>query len=170
MKTSAPDIVFFITHDHYPSRNGMIGDYLSTRRFAARYPEIRTAVVKFGVPNSKVKISDDGIWLFQPGIGWIDVGATRAFVYFPVSFEPEDIALQPPGCEAGAPSFAHRQWRVVTEFLENALPTIGPCINHPARARLACNKLHQQRFAAAAGLRFIPGLVTNDPGRPRQAR
>lgn len=163
MKPSAPDVIFFVTHDQFPSRSGVIGDYLSTRRFASLYPEIGVGVVKFGVPESKVRISDDGIGLFQPGIGWTDIGAARAFVYHPVSFEPEDIALEPPGGEAGAPSFAHRQWRVISEFLENALPTIGPCINHPARARLACNKLHQRKFAAAAGLRFVPGLVTNDP-------
>ncbi len=162
LKCRNADIVFFVTRSAYPARGAPLGDYLSTERFAANDPDIDVAVLTFGEPATKICIRERRICIHQPDTGWIDLSKGRVFVYFPVSFELEDVALRPPDDSGGPSSFAHRQWRVVTELLENTLPTYGACINHPARSRLACNKLHQRSALRSERLRFIPGLVTND--------
>ena len=140
----------------------MIGDYLSTGRFAATDPGMDVAVVTFGEAATKICIRGRRICAHQPDTGWIDLSKSRVFVYFPVSFELEDVTLRPLDDDGQHSSFAHRQWRVITELLENTLPTIGACINHPARSRLSCNKLYQRSALRSERLRFIPGLVTND--------
>ena len=162
MKCRPADIVFFVTRPDYPARGGMIGDYLSTGRFAATDPGMDVAVVTFGEAATKICIRGRRICAHQPDTGWIDLSKSRVFVYFPVSFELEDVTLRPLDDDGQHSSFAHRQWRVITELLENTLPTFGACINHPARSRLSCNKLYQRSALRSERLRFIPGLVTND--------
>ena len=162
MKCRNADIVFFVTRPAYPARGNPLGDYLSTERFAANDPNIDVAVVTFGEPATKICIRGRRTCIHQPDAGWIDLSKSRVFVYFPVSFELEDVALRPPDDKRGRASFADRQWRVITELLENTLPTIGACINHPARSRLACNKLYQRSALRSERLRFIPGQVAND--------
>ena len=162
LKCRNADIVFFVTRPTYPARGVPLGDYLSAERFAATNPDINVAVLTFGEPATKVCVRGRRICIHQPDTGWIDLSKSQVFVYFPVSFELEDVTLRHPDQNGGPSSFAHRQWRVVTELLENTLPTIGTCINHPARSRLACNKLYQRSALCSERLRFIPGLVTND--------
>ena len=162
LKCRSADIVFFVTRPDHPARGGTIGDYLSTERFAATEPGIDVAVVRFGEAATKICIRNRCICVHQPDTGWLNLSKSRIFVYFPVSFELEDVTLRSPEDNGGRSSFAHRQWRVITESLENAVPTFGACINHPARARLACNKLYQRSALRSERLRFIPGLVTND--------
>ena len=163
LKCRSADIVFFVTRPAYPARGGTVGDYLSTRRFAATNPDIDVAVLTFGEAATKICIHGQRICIHQPDSGWVDLSKSRGFVYFPVSFELEDVTLRPPDDNGGRPSFGHRQWRVITELLEHTLPTIGACINHPARSRLSCNKLYQRSVLRSERLRYIPGLVTNDP-------
>ena len=170
MKCRSVDIVFFVTPRAYPARGVAIGDYLSTERFASTDPNIEVAVVTFGEPATRICIRGHRICIHQPEIGWIDLSASQAFVYFPVSFELEDVVLRPFDDNGGQPLFAHRQWRVITELLENALPTFGACINHPARARVSCNKLYQRSAMRSDRLRFVPGLVTNDLARLLEGR
>ena len=163
MKCRPADIVFFVTRPAYPARGDVLGDYLSIERFSAADPDIDVAVVVFGEPETRICIRGRRICICQPEAGWIDLSKSRVFVYFPVSFELEDVALRPLDDDGKRSSFAHRQWRVITELLENTLPTFGACINHPARARISGNKLYQRSIMRSERLRFIPGLVTNDP-------
>jgi glutathione synthase/RimK-type ligase-like ATP-grasp enzyme len=84
-------------------------------------------------------------------------------VYFPASFEPEDVALRPPGGDRPWDHFLDRQWRVVAEFIEYRLAARGSCINDPIAARRAANKLIQAAAISRRGLRMPALTVTNDP-------
>ena len=94
----------------------MLGDYLETGRFRQCYPDLDVRVVQFNDPTSEVAITAEGAWLRQERCGAIDLHAAKAFVYFPCSFEPEDLALRPPDRAGEQGLYHHRQWRVVTSL------------------------------------------------------
>lgn len=159
MRGAAHDVVFLVSNPELQGIRTKVGDYVETAAFARRYPELRVAVIRFLDPSTRVVFDDGRCVIAQDACGAVDLGACRLFVYFPASFEPEDVALAP-----AADPFDHRQWRVVAEYLEAALPRFGACVNEPLKARAGCNKLVQRAALARAGLALPPTLATNDGG------
>jgi hypothetical protein len=158
----ACDVVFFLTRADLMAASGPVGDYLDTAGFLAEYPRSRARVLRFNNASTVVTIEDGRLLIAQndePPVNLLDV---KTFVYFPVSFEPEDVALRPISGQGPDESYSHRQWRVVAAYLESALPGIGRCINPPAQARLAANKLVQIDTARKVGVPIAPTVVTND--------
>jgi len=137
---SSPELVFFVAAS---SRN-FLGDYLEIALFCERYPSIDTGVVHFGEPSSEIVIADGHTSIYQDQCGHLELDRVQAFVYFPVSFEPEDVALRTPQRVLEEGFYHHRQWRVVTQWIEYALPQFGRCLNEPLKARAAANKLIQR--------------------------
>ena len=158
-----PDLVFFVTPPWRTTRAGDAGDYLSVARFAERFPDIETRTVHFNDPSSEITVTDGRMVLRQDGCGTIDLSGASAFVYFPYSFEPEDLTLRPPERAREDGSWEHRQWRAIQAWLENALPTWGRCLNAPLKARAASNKLIQMA-AFRLPLAVPPTWIGNDAG------
>ena len=135
-----PDLVFFVTAPW----STISGDYLELERFQTRYPSIDTRVVNFNDPSSEVAVVGECTLLRQDGCGEIDLGTVKAFVYFPLSFEPEDLSLRAADLSHPEGHYDHRQWRVITQWIETSLPVWGRCLNQPQPARATNNKLIQR--------------------------
>jgi hypothetical protein len=158
MGGEAFDVVFMVSNPALRGIRTEVGDYVETVAFARRYPELRVATLRFLDPSTRVLIDDERCVVAQDACGAVDLRKTRLFVYFPASFEPEDVALAP-----SADDYAHRQWRVIAEYLETALPRFGACLNEPLKARAGCNKLVQRAALLRAGLSLPPTVATNAP-------
>jgi glutathione synthase/RimK-type ligase-like ATP-grasp enzyme len=156
-----PDLVFFVTPPWRATRAGDAGDYLDTERFRARFPDLAVSVVHFNDPSSEVTVIDGRTVLHQADCGTIELSAAHAFVYFPYSFEAEDLALRPPNRGQSDGPWEHRQWRAVMAWLEHAMPGWGRCLNDPVRARAASNKLIQMA-AFRLPLAVPPTWIGND--------
>lgn len=159
---NAYDVVFLVSNEDLQGIRTRVGDYVETELFAARYPRLRTAVIRFADPTSRVEIGDDRCVVTQDRCGPVDLARSGLFVYLPASFEPEDVALRPPRPDDPDGHYVHRQWRVIAEYLEAALPRFGLCVNEPTRARAGCNKLIQRQAAVRAGVPIPSTVVTND--------
>jgi hypothetical protein len=158
--TGAVDVVVFVTNPAFAGRRSAVGDYLDLALFKQRYPELRVQVVAFNDPATQVEWDGSAIRIAHPSFGTVDPAAARLVVYMPVSFEPEDVAMHPPGGNDSESVFAHRQWRVLGEFLELLLSDHPNCINDPRRARFASNKPAQLRRLLQAGLSVLPIAVS----------
>ena len=86
----------------------------------------------------------------------------------PVSFDVEETDLASTRDDERWPTFAHWQWRPITEYLEERLPKVGPCINDPRAARRANNKLLQWEALRGAGLEMPPLAVATQWPRAGQ--
>ncbi|MSP84036.1 MAG: hypothetical protein EXQ94_14295 [Alphaproteobacteria bacterium] len=160
-EAAAYDVVFFVSNPELRGLKQSVGDYVETAGFAARYPSLRCATIRFSDPSTVVAIGDDACVIAQDHIGAVDIAKSRFFVYFPASFEPEDVSLHPVRHDVPHAHYLHRQWRVVAEYLEASLPRFGRCLNQPLLARAGCNKLIQRRAARSAGARLAPTMVAN---------
>ncbi len=156
-----PDLVFLVTPPWRTTRAGDAGDYLATRRFIERFPDIETRVVYFNDPSSEITVVADRTTLRQDGCGTINLSGASAFVYFPYSFEPEDLALQPPERNREDGHWEHRQWRAIQAWMEHAMPLWGRCLNAPLKARAASNKLIQMA-AFRLPMAVPPTWIGND--------
>lgn len=165
MRGEAFDVVFMVSNPALRVIRTVVGDYVETAAFARRYPELRVATLRFLDPSTRVVIDDERCVVAQDACGAVELRATCLFVYFPASFEPEDVALVPT-----ADDYDHRQWRVIAEYLETALPRFGACLNEPLKARAGCNKLVQRVALARAGLSLPATLATNEPTRGPSCR
>lgn len=154
-----PDVVFFVSPPEYPAQSGPIGDYLGVASFA-RETGLTAQTVPFCAAEASVLFDRSRLLLWSGTDEAIDLLKVRAFVWFPVSFEPDHLVFRAstPGPFAG---YEYRQWRVVTSFVEQKLPRIAPCVNDPTAARLASNKLIQLEQAAALGLPVLDTLITS---------
>jgi hypothetical protein len=161
MHGSAPfDLLAFVTRPSFSSRRGPIGDYLELMLFKRAHPELSVCVIEFNDPEMQVDWNGAALSLIHPRFGATEVGCARLVLYMPVSFEPEDIAMRPHAGYGSQAIFAHRQWRVVSDFLEIRLASHPNCINNPRRARFACNKLAQLEQLRQAGIVTLPIRVT----------
>ena len=159
------DVVFFVSREDLRGIRTKVGDYVETAAFAARYPDLGTAVIRFGDPTTSLDMDDERCVVTQDRCGAVDLTRCRLFAYFPASFEPEDVSLRPAGTGDAEGVYDHRQWRVVAEYLEAALPRFGACVNEPLRARAGCNKLIQRDALRRAGLALPATTVgTARPG------
>ncbi|MDA0218636.1 MAG: hypothetical protein O3B22_03500 [Proteobacteria bacterium] len=156
-----PDLVFFVTPPWRTTRAGDAGDYLSIERFRQRFPEIETRTVFFNDPSTRVRVQGDVTVLQQDGCGTIELSAASAYVYFPYSFEPEDLTLRPPERAREEGHWEHRQWRAIQAWIESAAPVWGRCLNAPLKARAASNKLIQMS-AFRLPLAVPPTWIGND--------
>ena len=159
--SSAFDVIAFVTRGDFPGRRGSIGDYLSLGEFQKAYPDLSICVLEFNDPDTRVQSDGAMFSIAHPRFGTADVGSAKLVLYMPVSFEPEDVALQPGTHRNVDAVFGHRQWRVITEFLEVTLSRHPNCINDPRRARLACNKLAQLRLLKEASIPILPIRVAD---------
>jgi hypothetical protein len=137
------DVVFFVTPPWRTTRAGDAGDYLDVELFRCRFPGLDARVVNFNDPSTEIVLEGGSARLSQAGCGTIDLARIGVAVYFPYSFEPEDVALRPPAPETEEGPWEHRQWRAITFWLEDALPRLARCLNAPTRSRAASNKLIQ---------------------------
>jgi len=156
-----PDLVFFVTPPWRTTRAGDAGDYLGIEHFRKRFPDIETRVVYFNDPSSEIRVHDNRTVLHQDGCGTIALSAAAAYVYFPYSFEPEDLALRPPDRSGEDGPWEHRQWRAIQAWIEYAAPSWGRCLNAPLKARAASNKLIQMA-AFRLPLAVPPTWIGND--------
>lgn len=164
------DVVFFVSREDLRGIRSLVGDYVEAASFAARYPELRTAVIRFGDPTTEFAMDDERCVVIQECCGAVDLTRCRLFAYFPASFEPEDVSLRPAQVGDVGGAYDHRQWRVVAEYLETALPRFGACVNEPLRARAGCNKLIQRSALHHAGLAMPATIVgTSRPNLPGPA-
>ena len=160
-RLDTPDLVFFVTPPWRTTRAGDTGDYLSVERFTSRFPDIATKVVHFNDPSTQVKVSENRTVLYQDGCGTIELSGASAYVYFPYSFEPEDLALRPPDRTREDGPWQHRQWRAIQAWIESAAPVWGRCLNAPLKARAASNKLIQMA-AFRLPMAVPPTWIGND--------
>ncbi len=157
----SPDLVFLVTPPWRTTRAGDAGDYLAVAHFAARFPEIETRVVYFNDPSTEITVVADRTMLRQDGCGTIALSGASAYVYFPYSFEPEDLSLRPPERARDDGHWEHRQWRAIQAWIEHALPVWGRCLNAPLKARAASNKLIQMS-AFRLPMAVPPTWIGND--------
>jgi hypothetical protein len=152
------DILAVVTRSSFASGLGPIGDHLNLRALASRRPDLVVRIIELNARQTFFHLDADVLRIEQQGQPAIELGSAGLVLYMPVSFDVEetDIALTP-GDERW-PVFAHWQWRPITEYLEDRLPRIGPCVNRPHAARRANNKLLQWEVLRAAGLE-IPLLA-----------
>lgn len=160
------DIVFFVTPPWRTTRAGDAGDYLDVARFRSRFPGLTVSVVHFNDPSSEVTVIDGRTVLRQDTCGTIALSDARAFVYFPYSFEPEDLALRAPDRSLPDGPWEHRQWRAVSAWIEHAMPRWGRCLNDPEKAKAASNKLIQMA-AFRPPLAVPPTWIGNDGSAAR---
>ena len=137
------DVVFIVTPPWQTTRYGGAGDYMDVALFRSRFPDLVARTVRFNDPSTDVEIAGGRALLHQDECGTIDLARVATFVYFPYSFEPEDVALRPPDRSLPDHHWEHRQWRAIGAWLEDSLPRFGRCLNDPAKARAASNKLIQ---------------------------
>jgi glutathione synthase/RimK-type ligase-like ATP-grasp enzyme len=166
MNPASHDIVFFMSQATTLASNGYVGDYLAAENFAARNPALSVGIIRFGEPSSSVLLDRGRFIVEQDDCGAMDLATCRSFVYFPLSFEPEDVSLRP--MRHVNDTYSHRQWRVISQYLEYLLPRCGICINDPFHSRRCANKLIQFHSCSAEGLRFPRGWVASDLGRVKQ--
>lgn len=162
MRGRACDVVFMVSSPDLKGIKGALGDYAATGVFAERYRDLAVGTVRFNDPSTRVVVDGERFVIAQQGQDPVDIMESRAFVYLPASFEPEEVALRPVDTHDPDGLYHHRQWRVVAERLEQLVPTLGPCINDPTRARAGCNKLIHQAAIRAAGAGLPPTVVSND--------
>jgi hypothetical protein len=156
--TDAIDILAVLTRPSFPSGTGPIGDHLGLRALAARRPDLRIHAIELNAGTLHVEIDRDALLIEAEGAP-TRIAAAGLVLFMPVSFDVEetDLAATPP--VAPYPTFAHWQWRAVTEWLEERLPRIGRCVNVPRAARRANNKLLQWEALTAAGFKIPPLVV-----------
>lgn len=163
------DILIFVSPGSIKGSRGRIGDYLGAEQFHAAFPKQAVRIVRFCDPTTIVTFVDEDLTIEQQHCPAVTLGKCRSFIYFPASFEPEDVALRPLDALDAWSHYLHRQWRVVADYIEQTIPMIGPCINDPTAARRACNELLQFPAARRHGLLLPETTITNDASEAENA-
>jgi len=162
--SDAIDILAVLTRPSFSSGTGPIGDHLGLRALAARRPDLNIHTIELNAGPLHVEIDRDALLIEADG-GRTRIDSAGLVLFMPVSFDVEETDLAATSPSAPYPTFAHWQWRAVTEWLEERLPRIGRCVNVPRAARRANNKLLQWETLTAAGFTIPPLVVaTRWPG------
>jgi hypothetical protein len=164
--TDAIDILAVLSRPSFPSGTGPIGDHLGLRALAARRPDLAIHKIELNARPLHIEIDRDALLIEADGAA-TRIASARLVLFMPVSFDVEETDLAATPLSAPYPTFAHWQWRAVTEWLEERLPRIGRCVNAPLAARRANNKLLQWEALTAAGFTIPPLVVaTRWPSLP----
>ena len=156
------DILAFVTRPSFASGLGPIGDHLNLRGLAARRPDLTLRIIELNARSTYFRLDSDSLRIEQEGRPPVALGSAALVLYMPVSFDVEETDLAPTPSDERWPIFAHWQWRSITEYLEDRLPRIGPCVNDPRAARRANNKLLQWEILRAAGFEIPPLVVSTN--------
>ena len=154
----AVDMLAVVTRPSFASGLGPIGDHLNLAGFAARRPDLNIRVIELNARPTQFHLDADALLIEQAGHAPLALNSAALVLYMPVSFDVEETDLSSPRAGEPWPTFAHWQWRAITEYLEHRLPRIGRCVNTPLAARRANNKLLQWEILTAAGF-DVPTLA-----------
>jgi len=154
------DILAFVTRPSFASGLGPIGDHFNLRGLAARRCDFAVRIIELNARPTSFHLDADALRIEQQGAPPITLASPALVLYMPVSFDVEETDLAPTPADERWPTFAHWQWRPITEYLEERLPLLAPCINNPRAARRANNKLLQWEALRAAGLEIPPLAVS----------
>jgi hypothetical protein len=152
----AIDMLAVVTRPSFASGLGPIGDHLNLAGFAARRPDLMIRVIELNARPTEFHLDADALLIEQAGHAPLALNSAALVLYMPVSFDVEETDLSSPRAGEPWPTFAHWQWRPITEYLEHRLPKIGRCVNAPLAARRANNKLLQWEILTAAGFDVPP--------------
>jgi hypothetical protein len=133
--------------------------------FAAARPALSVRTIVLNAGETHIHVEDRRIVVRQDGGAPVELEGVRLILYMPVCLEVEETNLAAAAPGEAHPLFAAQQWRPVTEYLEDLLPRLGPCVNTPRALRRANNKLVQLDILRRAGLPVPATIVTT--GFPR---
>jgi hypothetical protein len=146
------DLLAIVTRPDFPSGNGPIGDHMGLARFAAAHPALVVRTITLNAGEARLQIEDGRIAIEQRGEAPVELRSVRLVLYMPVCLEVEETNLAAASPGEPYPLFAAQQWRPLTEYLEDALPRLGRCVNEPRALRRANNKVIQLDILRREGL------------------
>lgn len=160
------DLLAVVTRPDFQSGLGPIGDHMGLARFAAARPALSVRTIVLNARETRIHVEGGYFGIDQTNNQPIELRDVRLVLYMPVCLEVEETNIGAPVPEERYPLFAAQQWRPITEYLEDLLPRLGPCVNTPRALRRANNKLIQLDVLRRAGLP-IP-MTTISTGFPRE--
>jgi hypothetical protein len=160
------DLLAIVTRPDFQSGLGPIGDHMGLARFAAARPALSVKTIVLNAGETRIHVEDGHFRIEQASSPPVELRDVRLVLYMPVCLEVEETNLGASAPKEAYPLFAAQQWRPITEYLEDLLPRLGPCVNTPRALRCANNKLIQLDTLRQAGLP-IPA-TTVSTGYPRE--
>jgi hypothetical protein len=137
------DLLAIVTRPDFSSGDGPIGDHMGLSRFAAARPDLSVITIALNAAETRLHVEKGRISITQGSASPMAFDRARLVLYMPVCLEVEETNLGALARGEAHPLFAAQQWRPLTEYLEEALPRLGPCVNAPRAMRRANNKLIQ---------------------------